>query len=80
LTQAGGEAAVIQPVEEDSFDRAWMVFFAGSPAFTRANLELAKRSGAHIADLSGSLAAQNQAAVWLPKFTALPARPPAVCT
>ncbi len=45
LTEAGGEAAVIQPVEEDSFDRARFVFFAGSPDFTLANLELARRSG-----------------------------------
>ena len=69
LTEAGGEAAVIQPVEEDSFDRAWIVFFAGSPAFTRVNLELAKRSGAHIIDLSAALGMEDQAAAWLPKFT-----------
>ena len=75
LTEAGGEAAVIQPVEEDSFDKAWMVFFAGSSAFTRTNLALARRSGAHIVDLSGALAGQNDAITWLSKFAPQPARP-----
>src|SRR5437868_15066573 len=31
LTEAGGEPAVIQPVEEGSFENARFVFFAGSP-------------------------------------------------
>ncbi len=53
LTEAGGEPAVIRPVEEDSFDRARFVFFAGSAEFTRANFALAQRSGAVIIDLSG---------------------------
>ena len=33
LTEAGGEPAVIQPVEQGSFENARFVFFAGSPAF-----------------------------------------------
>src|SRR5262245_52517152 len=69
LTEAGGEAAVIQPVEEDSFDKAWVVFFAGSAAFTKANLALARRSGARIIDLSGELAGQPEVAAWLPKLS-----------
>src|SRR5262245_3914732 len=69
LTEAGGEAAVIQPVEEDSFDKAWLVFFAGSATFTEANLALAKRSGAIIIDLSGEIAGQPDVAAWLPKFS-----------
>ena len=56
LTEAGGEAAVIQPVEEDSFDRARFVFFTGSPQFTLANLEAAQKSGARVIDLSGAWA------------------------
>lgn len=68
LTEAGGEAAVIQPVEEDSFDKAWVVFFAGSPAFTKANLALSQRSGARIIDLSGELASRPEVAAWLPRF------------
>src|SRR5882724_6318984 len=53
LTEAGGEPAVIRPVEEDSFDRARFVFFTGFVEFTRANLALAQRSGAVTIDLSG---------------------------
>lgn len=64
LTEAGGEAAVIQPVEEDSFDRANFVFFTGSATFTRANLSLARRSGAAVIDLSGTLASDPAATYW----------------
>src|SRR5262245_2691219 len=67
LTEAAGEAAVIQPVEEDSFDKAWAIFFTGSPGFTRANCSLAARSGAHLVDLSGELAGRDGVAAWLPK-------------
>jgi aspartate-semialdehyde dehydrogenase len=69
LTEAGGEAAVIRPVEEDSFDKAWVVFFAGSHSFTKTNLALAKRSGANIIDLSGELAGQSEVIAWLPKLS-----------
>lgn len=66
LTAAGGEPAVIQPVEEGSFDRAQFVFFTGSPNFTRANLSGAQRSAAKIIDLSGALAGEAGTATWLP--------------
>ena len=46
LTEAGGEAAVIQPVEQDSFNRASLIFFTGSSDFTKTNLDLAFASGA----------------------------------
>ena len=46
LTEAGGEPAVIQPVEEGSFEKARIVFFTGSSDFTLANFEIASRSGA----------------------------------
>src|SRR6266478_3799546 len=54
LTEAGGEPAVIQPVEEGTFDRAKLVFFAGSAAFTERNLPAARDSGAIVIDLSGA--------------------------
>lgn len=73
LTEAGGEPAFIQPVEEDSFEKAWAIFFAGSAAFTKANLALAKGSAASIIDLSGELAGRSQIAVWLPKLSDKPA-------
>lgn len=54
LTEAAGEPAVIQPVEEGSFDRARLVFFTGSEAFTQRNLSAARESGATVIDLSGA--------------------------
>ena len=71
LTEAGGEVVVIQPVEEDSFKRARFVFFTGSAAFTNANLDLAKRSGALIIDLSGHSASVAEAVPWFRGFDSL---------
>ena len=53
LTEAAGEPAVIQPVEEGTFERSHLVFFTGSPQFTRANLVAAHQANAAIVDLSG---------------------------
>ena len=74
LTEAGGEAAVIQPVEEGTFDRAGKVFFTGSVAFTHANLAAARASKAKIIDLSGATSADESTASWFPKLDALQAR------
>ena len=54
LTEAAGEPAVIQPVEEGTFSRARLIFFAGSAAFTERNLPAARDSGATVIDLSGA--------------------------
>jgi aspartate-semialdehyde dehydrogenase len=66
LTEVGGEAAVIQPVQEESFHRARFVFFSGSVEFTAANLQLARQSGAVIVDLSGHSAALANSFAWFP--------------
>jgi aspartate-semialdehyde dehydrogenase len=68
LTEAGGEPAVILPVEEGSFDRAGCILFAGSCAFTRTNLPAAQRTGAKIIDLSGAVAEGEEAVAWFPKL------------
>lgn len=68
LTEAGGEPAVIQPVEEGSFAYADCVFFAGSNEFTRTNLSAALQTGAKIIDLSGALAEREGTVVWFPKL------------
>jgi len=68
LTEAAGEPAIIQPVEEDSFNKAWIVFFTGSPAFSKRNYALAKKSGARIVDLSGEFAGHPDTYTWLPKL------------
>ncbi|HMH79281.1 MAG TPA: Asd/ArgC dimerization domain-containing protein [Candidatus Acidoferrum sp.] len=75
LTEAAGEPAIILPVEEDSFNKAWIVFFAGSPAFSKRNLSLAKKSGARIVDLSGEFAGHAEGHRWLPKFDDLTGTP-----
>jgi len=77
LTEAGGEAAVIQPVEEDSFNRANIIFFTGSAQFTRTNLDLARRSGATIIDLSGETISQSSAAIWFTNLELLQPTPAA---
>ena len=64
LTEAGGEPAVIQPVEEGSFDRANIIFFTGSAAFSKANFAAARRSGAFIVDLSGALGPHAESLIW----------------
>src|SRR5713226_1655441 len=71
LTEAGGEAAVIQPVEEGSFDSARLVFFSGSGDFTLANFEKAHRSGAVIVDLSGHSISFANTFVWYPQIEKL---------
>jgi aspartate-semialdehyde dehydrogenase len=75
LTEAGGEPAVIQPVEEGSFERARFVFFTGSGEFTRRNFAGAKHGGAKIIDLSGGIAGDAGTAAWFPKLDALLERP-----
>jgi aspartate-semialdehyde dehydrogenase len=71
LTEAGGEPAVIQPVEEGSFERARLIFFTGSPEFTRANLPAARQSNAIIVDLSGALASETGTSAWFPALDVL---------
>ncbi|HJZ65410.1 MAG TPA: Asd/ArgC dimerization domain-containing protein [Candidatus Acidoferrum sp.] len=68
LTEAGGEAAVIQPVEEDSFHHANLIFFTGSAQFTAANLKLALASGAKVVDLSGMPADREASCPWFPQL------------
>ena len=64
LTEAGGEAAIIQPVEEGSFSRATLVFFTGSEAFAQRNLPAARESGAIVIDLSGAALNVPGVQVW----------------
>jgi aspartate-semialdehyde dehydrogenase len=71
LTEAGGEATVIQRVEEESFRGARYVFLTGSPAFGRQCLALAKEAGARIIDLSRASLADPDAHPWFPRMEAL---------
>jgi aspartate-semialdehyde dehydrogenase len=69
LTEAGGEPAVIQPVEEGSFERAEVVFFAGSPRFVDRNFKAALAAGAVVIDFSGNVWSKDLAVT--PWFTKL---------
>src|SRR5438094_9383544 len=52
LTEAGGELALIQPVEKGRFDRARLVFVRGSPDFTKVTVGAVR--GATVVDLSAA--------------------------
>jgi aspartate-semialdehyde dehydrogenase len=71
LTEAGGEPAVIQPVEEGSFEKARFVFFTGSSEFTRRNATAAKVFGGKTIDLSGAMASDGATVAWFPKLDEL---------
>jgi aspartate-semialdehyde dehydrogenase len=55
IEAVGDEAAVVQMIDPDSFDRADFVFFAGDEANTLRHWKSAARSGASILDLTGAL-------------------------
>ena len=57
LTEAGGEPTFIREIDEDSFEGAAFVFFAGSAADTEQNWRAAQRAGATVIDLTGCRAA-----------------------
>jgi aspartate-semialdehyde dehydrogenase len=55
LTDAGGEPAVIQGIEPESFESAQFVFFAGKPGFAAKHSAQAFRDAEYVIDLSGGL-------------------------
>src|ERR1700730_3461847 len=65
---AGGEPAVIQPVEDGRFNRAQCIFFTGSCKFTKRNLPAALHTSAKIIDLSGAASEREDAVAWFPKL------------
>ena len=77
LTEAGGEPAVIQTVDEDSFRGLRFVFFTGSPSFAARHWQTAERAGATVIDLSGGLAGVPGARPWIPALEPVLPPPPA---
>src|SRR6266581_7314810 len=68
LTEAGGEPAVIQPVEEGSFELARLVFFTGSPEFSDRNFTAALAAGAMVIDFTGKARTKDfPPSPWFPK-------------
>ena len=71
LTEAGGEAVVIQRVEEDTFRGARYAFLAGSTAFGRICLGPAREAGATVIDFTHATLSDPDATPWFPKIEAL---------
>ena len=68
LTEVGGEPTFIRALEEDSFERARFVFFAGSAADAERNAPIAQRAGATVIDLTGALAQSGRGTSWIPSL------------
>src|ERR1700739_3934906 len=64
LTEAGGEATVIQRVEEDTCHGARYAFLTGSTAFGKQCLGPAKEAGATIIDFSHASLSDPAATPW----------------
>src|SRR5258708_14709184 len=71
LTEAGGEAAVIQRVEEDTFRGARYAFVAGSTAFGKLCVGPAREAGATIIDFTHATLSDPDATPWFPKIESL---------
>lgn len=71
LTEAGGEPALIQPIEEDTFHGARFVFLTGSTEFAQRCLGPARQAGATVLDFSRATLSDPDATPWFPKIEAL---------
>lgn len=71
LTEAGGEAAVIQPVEEGTFRGARYAFLADSTAFGNRCVGPAREAGATIIDFTCATLSDPDATPWFPKIETL---------
>jgi aspartate-semialdehyde dehydrogenase len=66
LTEAGGEATFIRPIEPESFEHSRFAFFAGSKEDAVRNWPVAQRAGATVIDLTGALDDVPGAVPWIP--------------
>jgi aspartate-semialdehyde dehydrogenase len=66
LTEAAGEPTFIRALEEDSFEGARYVFFAGSMGDAQRNWRVAQRAGAVVIDLTDALAESGEGTIWIP--------------
>jgi len=71
LTAAGGEAALIQKVDEGTFRGARFAFLAGSAAFGRQCIGPAVQAGATVVDMSHASLANPDATPWFPRIETL---------
>lgn len=71
LTEVAGEPAVVQSIDEISFERLRFVFFTGSAAFAAKYGPAADRAGASVIDMTGGLWAGERARPWIPALDSL---------
>lgn len=71
LTEAGGEAALIQKVEEGTFRGARCAFLAGSRVFGQRCLDPAREARATVIDFSHAAMSDPDGVPWFPKIEAL---------
>jgi aspartate-semialdehyde dehydrogenase len=74
LTEAGGEATLIQRVETDTFHAARFVFLACSHSFGKQCLGPARQAGATVIDFSGASLSDPDATPWFSKIETLSGR------
>lgn len=74
LTEAGGEAAIIQPVEEDTFHGARYAFLTGSAGFGKQCLAAAGATALRIIDFTGASLSDPDAAPWFSRLESLSGR------
>lgn len=71
LTEVAGEPAIVQSVDDNSFEGLRFVFFAGSPAFAAKHGPAAERAGASVIDMTGGAWAGTRGRLWIPRLDAL---------
>ncbi len=71
LTEAGGEPTFIRALEEDSFEGAQIVFFAGTPSDAARNWPAALRAGASVVDMTGAATIDSHAIRRIPALDSL---------
>ncbi|HUI52057.1 MAG TPA: Asd/ArgC dimerization domain-containing protein [Terriglobales bacterium] len=71
LTEAAGEAAVIQRLEEGTFRNARYVFLAGSASFGNLCVPPAREAGATVIDFTHATMSDPDATPWFPKIEEL---------
>jgi aspartate-semialdehyde dehydrogenase len=74
LTEAAGEPAVIQRIEEDTFHGARIAFLAGSREFGKLCLGAARQAGATIIDFTHASLSDPDATPWFPHIEHLTGR------
>jgi aspartate-semialdehyde dehydrogenase len=68
LTEAKGEAAIIQAIDDYTFHGAKYVFVTGSTAFGKESLQSARAAGAKIIDLSRASLSDPETVPWFPRI------------